>query len=229
VTIGAPEAIVLAGGEGTRLREALPGIPKVLAPIGGQPFLLRLLDWLEDQGMTAVVLATGYAAEDVESVASGWRGSMRISFSREREPLGTGGAIALAFEKVDGDRAWVFNGDSFCDALLSEISSAAAAVPEDAWLVAVEVENAARFGTLVLEGDRVVRFEEKRGRNAAGLINAGIYVLPRALVTRGAHSIERDVFPALAAEGRLHAVTVPARFIDIGTPESLLAAHSFFA
>lgn len=222
------EAIVLAGGAGTRLRSVLRDVPKVLASVGGRPFLHRLLDELQAQGMESVVVATGYAAEAVEAAAAAWRGTMPVTFSREAEPLGTGGAIAQAFALVTGARAWVFNGDSFCAVDLREVAGAAAASPDDAWLVAIEIDDASRFGTLELDGSRVLRFLEKTGRTQRGWINAGIYVLPRVLMNRRASSIERELFPEWAAAGRLRAVTVSGRFIDIGTPESFAAAEAFF-
>lgn len=229
MSLAPSEAIVLAGGAGTRLRGVLPDVPKVLAPVGGRPFLHRLLERLAEQGIERAVLATGYAADAVESAAKDAAAAIEVAFSREQEPLGTGGAIGQAFELVRGTRAWVMNGDSYCDAGLAVVARAAEASPDDAWLVAVEVEDAGRYGTLELDGSHVVRFHEKHGRAERGWINAGIYLLPRALMTRGASSIERDLFPAWAADGRLHAVSVQARFIDIGTPESFAAADAFFA
>ena len=223
------EAIVLAGGMGTRLRGVLPDVPKVLAPVRGLPFLHRLFDMLAEQGIDSIVLATGYAAGAVEAAARTWRGTMNIAFSREAEPLGTGGAIAQSFDLVRGPSAWVLNGDSFCDVDLRAVAAAAAESPDDAWMVAVEVDDASRFGTLELDGSRVVQYLEKTGRVERGWINSGIYLLPRALITKGAYSIERDRFPKWADEGRLRAVPVRGRFIDIGTPESLASAESFFA
>lgn len=229
MSLSPAEAIVLAGGMGTRLRGVLPDVPKVLAPIRGRPFLHRLFDTMAEEGIESVVLATGYAADAVEAGARAWRGTMQIAFSRETEPLGTGGAIAQAFDLVDGPRAWVWNGDSFCDVDLLAVAAAAAEAPDVAWMVSVEVDDASRFGTLELDGSRVVRYLEKTGRVERGWINSGIYLLPRQLLTKGAFSIERDRFPLWAAERRLHASPIHGRFLDIGTPESLAAAESFFA
>lgn len=223
------EAIVLAGGLGTRLRDALPNVPKVLAPVGGRPFLEILLQRLAAQGVESVVLATGWLAQDVEAAASKCRGPLRIRFSRETRPLGTGGAIAQAFGHVRGDRAWVINGDTFCEIDLHAIAAIASGSPGEAWLVAVEVADASRFGTIEVDGSLVVRYVEKTGRNEPGIINAGTYVLPRELVRAGEYSIERDCFPVWTEQGRLRAAVVNARFIDIGTADSLAAARSFFA
>jgi D-glycero-alpha-D-manno-heptose 1-phosphate guanylyltransferase len=228
VTLVPAVGIVLAGGEGTRLRTVLPDVPKVLAPVGGRPFLRMLLDTLASRGLRRVVLATGYAAESIENEAHASRGELEIRISREERPLGTGGAIAQAFDLVDGPRAWVFNGDSFCDVDLSRVAALAEAAPDDPWLVATEVEDASRFGTLVIEGSHVSRFREKTGTHERGWINAGIYLLPRGLMAKQASSIERDWFPAWAAQGRLRVAPLGGRFIDIGTPESLVAAESFF-
>ncbi len=229
MSLSPSEAIVLAGGAGTRLRGVLPDVPKVLAPIGGHPFLHRLLERLAEQGIERAVLATGYAAEAVEAAAHASRARIEVVFSREEEPLGTGGAIEQAFDLIKGSHAWVMNGDSYCDVDLSSVAEQATASPDDAWLVAVEVEDASRYGTLELDGSHVLRFLEKSDSTASGWINAGIYILPRALMTKGAASIERDLFPKWAAQGRLRAVSVHARFIDIGTPESLASADAFFA
>ena len=200
-------------------------VPKVIAPVGGRPFLHRLLDALAAQGIETFVLATGFAADEVENVARG----INIRYSREDEPLGTGGAIAQAFDQVPGERAWVFNGDSFADVDLHAVAELAKTAPDDVWLVAIEVEDAGRYGTLEIEGDRVTRYLEKTGRAEAGWINAGIYILPRTLMPKGASSIERDLFPKWAEQGRLRAARMRGRFLDIGTPESFAAAQSFFA
>lgn len=229
MSISPSVAIVLAGGAGTRLREALPGIPKVLAPIHGRPFLHLLFDRLVQQGIESVVLASGDAADRVESVAGEWEGPLEMVFSRETEPLGTGGAIAQSFECVATDRAWVLNGDSFCEVDFAAVSAKTAASPRDAWMVAVEVPDAGRFGTVELSGSLVVRYLEKSGLARPGWINAGIYLLPRELMSSGACSIEQDWFPRWTAQARLRAVPVHGRFIDIGTPASLAMAESFFA
>jgi D-glycero-alpha-D-manno-heptose 1-phosphate guanylyltransferase len=229
VSLAPGAAIVLAGGEGTRLRSVLPDVPKVLAPIAGRPFLHLLFDRLAGQGITSVVLATGFAAALVEGTASDWRGPLRLSFSREREPLGTGGAIAQAFQHVAEERAWVFNGDSFCDVHLADVAASASAAPADAWLTAIRVGDAARYGTLLLNADRILAYLEKTGRSEPNWISAGVYILPRSLVpAAGRFSVERDVFPRLAAEGRLRAARTEGRFIDIGTPESFASAEAFF-
>jgi D-glycero-alpha-D-manno-heptose 1-phosphate guanylyltransferase len=151
MSLSPSEAIVLAGGAGTRLRGVLPDVPKVLAPIGGRPFLHRLLERLAEQGIQRAVLATGYAADIVEAAAETSRAAIDVVFSREQEPLGTGGAIAQAFDLVRGPRVWVMNGDSYCDVELSAVAEQAAAAPDEAWLVAVEVEDASRYGTLELD------------------------------------------------------------------------------
>ena len=108
------------------MRSVLHDVPKVLAPVCGRPFLHYLLDTMARQGITRVVLATGHAAEAVETAASAFRGAIDLRFSRETEALGTGGAIAQAFEMIRGQRAWALNGDSFSDVDLGAVSIAAA-------------------------------------------------------------------------------------------------------
>jgi D-glycero-alpha-D-manno-heptose 1-phosphate guanylyltransferase len=228
VSLDPSEAIVLAGGLGTRLREALPDVPKVLAPIDGRSFLELLLRRLASQGVRSVTLATGWRAELVEAAATQCAGFVDVNFSREDQPLGTGGAIARAFQHIRGDRAWVMNGDTFCEIDLHAVSAIASAAPHDPWIVGVEVDDASRFGTIEVDGSRVVAFSEKTGRSERGTINSGTYLLPRDLMSPGKYSIEYDSFPLWLAQGKLRAVVVDARFIDIGTATSLEAAKSFF-
>lgn len=224
--------VVLAGGLGTRLREAVPDRPKILAPVSGRPFLDHVLELLASQGAHRVVLALGYLAGQVEAHLAGSRialPNLEISTSVEPEPQGTGGALALCRGLITGDPVLVMNGDTFVDADLAGFVEAWDGFDAEAALVAVEVPDAARYGRLDLSDDgRVQRFLEK---DALGLgpawINGGIYLLSLRLIDRlvamGKSSLERDLLERLPA-GSIAAWRHRGRFVDIGTPASLAQA-----
>jgi NDP-sugar pyrophosphorylase family protein len=226
-------ALILAGGLGTRLRGLLPDTPKVLAPVLGRPFLAFLLDALDAAGARRVTLCTGYQADKVEQAFGLTYKGLTLRYSREEQPLGTGGALRRAAAAQDGERFLALNGDSFVacdlaafDAWHNEHGFAAA-------LVLARVDDAARFGTVDADERGAVRgFHEKQGRAEPGWINAGVYLLGRELLLglpeQGAVSIERDAFPHWLGRG-LGGYRVDAPFLDIGTPESLARAEAFLA
>ena len=225
-------AIILAGGLGTRLRGVVPDRPKVLANVAGRPFLTRLLDQLADAGVEAVTLSTGYKAELVESEIGPERRGMPVSYAREMHPLGTGGALRLALEQTAGDPFLALNGDSYCAVDLAALREFHLAAKAAATLTLARVPDTSRFGRVETgEGGAVLRFEEKGGKQTPGWINAGVYCVSREVIESlragVAISLEREVFPALIGKG-LHAFPGGGRFIDIGTPESYAEAQRFF-
>ncbi|MBI3945599.1 MAG: D-glycero-beta-D-manno-heptose 1,7-bisphosphate 7-phosphatase [Armatimonadetes bacterium] len=222
-------AVILCGGLGTRLRPVIGDLPKILAPIAGRPFLHSLLAYLRGQGITDVVLATGHGAAAV--AACGGDGSargLRLRYSEETEPLGTGGAIRLAAPQIGSDPFLVLNGDSLVGADLARTVAFHQERGARATLVLAEVPDKTRFGSVLLEPDgRVAGFVEK-GASGPGRINAGIYVMNRevlqAIPAGRSVSVEREVFPALVGRG-LYGLVAPGPFIDIGTPEAFAEAQ----
>lgn len=226
--------VILAGGRGTRIRDLYPNIPKPMIPCLGTPFLGWVLRYLRAQGVSHSVVSLGHLAQ----VASRWLETNENTQSTrvvvEHEPLGTGGGIRLAWEQVPDPRASILatNGDSL---VLADLAGAFEAMrrPEiDAVIVGVRVPDAARFGSLDVGDDALLKgFIEKRP--GQGLINAGIYLLKARvrddLGPRGSvRSMEKDVFPAmLARQRRIHVHPTDAPFIDIGTPESVTQAEAF--
>jgi len=222
------DALILVGGLGTRLRPVVADRPKILAPVAGEPFVVHLIRQVERAGVRRAILATGYRADMVQDVIGGHVGGVEIFYSREDEPLGTGGAIRLALPHVNSDPVLILNGDSYCDADLASMISSHRA---PATILATRVEDVSRFGKLAIDANQnVQRFEEKGG-SGAGYINAGVYVLSRALIESilpvKPVSIERDVFPKWIGRG-LRAFPTAGKFIDIGTPESYRTADAFF-
>ncbi len=217
----ATQALILAGGLGTRLRSVVSELPKVLAPVGGHPFLDYLLLQLRRDGIREVVLCVGYKAELVRAhVGNGDRWELSARYSQEDQPLGTGGALRLALDKLGDGPVVVMNGDSFFDVPLRELRERHAQTGAVGTL-ALASGAGDRYGAVELDGaGRILAFREK-GPRGDGLFNGGVYVLDRsvisAIVPGVATSLERDVFPALG--GRLHGEAFDRFFVDIGVPE----------
>ncbi len=230
--LGVP-VIVLCGGLGTRLRPAVADRPKVLADVGGRPFLDVILDRLAEENVGSVWLSVGHLADAFDAyLAARPDATPRVRCIREPSPLGTGGAIRFVYRRAALDGCVVvMNGDTYLTGVLSEMVDAHRSSRALATLASVRVDDASRYGTLDLDGDgRVLAFNEKRESAGAGWINAGWYVLEPEAIDRIPDdrpvSIERDVFPTMLAR-TLRAHRYPdATFLDIGTPEDYARAAS---
>lgn len=223
-------AFVLAGGLGLRLRPVTGAAPKSLASVGGRPFLEYVLDHLATTGIRDVTLCTGHGATAIAAaIGAGERFGLRVRYSPEPEPLGTAGAIRLAFDRTGVDRALVLNGDSFFDIELGALAAAHARLGGLVTFALREVPDSDRYGTVALDADGTVLAFREKGAAGPGLINAGTYVLERSaldtVVPGTAVSLERDVFPRLVDAGRrdrarrIAGVPFDGYFIDIGVPE----------
>jgi NDP-sugar pyrophosphorylase family protein len=225
-------AVVLAGGLGTRLRPVVADRPKVLAPVGGRPFLFRVLDRLVEAGLRHIVLCTGYQGDQIPPVIGGEYHGASVEYSQEPEPRGTAGAIRLAWSRVSSESGLVLNGDSYCDADLGRFWQWHRARGGAASLLLSYTTDTRRFGRVTSADDGRIRgFEEKGAASGPGWINAGIYLFSRAAVERiptgRAVSLEREMFPAWIAQG-LWGYRGPGRVLDIGTPESYAASQLAF-
>ncbi|MCX2893841.1 nucleotidyltransferase family protein [Stenotrophomonas lactitubi] len=228
----ADEAIVLVGGFGTRLRSEVPDLPKPLAPVAGRPFLAYVLDNLAEGGIRRVILATGYLAERVEqAIGSRWQG-MDVVYSREPEPLGTGGALALAARQLHGQAVHMSNGDTYLRYSPQQLQQHAEREQVSLAVALAKVEDVGRYGAVELAHGRVAAFNEKGG-HGPGFINAGSYFLgPGALSSlpdKPVFSFETDVLLPRAASEGLAACVDTADFIDIGVPEDYRRAQHIFA
>ena len=226
------QAIVLVGGEGTRLRPLTETIPKPALTLVDRPFLAYMVEWLERHGVTEVVLACGFLPDALRAaLGEGERDGVRLRYVVEPEPLGTAGAIRFAADAMGEaleDRFLALNGDVLTDLDLSALLTVHESSGASASLGLHRVEDAAAFGLVRAAGHgEVVEFAEKTGKHAPGEVNAGIYVLERGildLIPPGAPcSIERDVFPGMVGAG-LHALRLEGYWMDIGTPDRYLQA-----
>ncbi len=226
-------AAILAGGLGTRLRSAVPDLPKVLAPVCGRPYLTYLLDQLADAAVREVVLLTGYRAEQIYATFGDRYLGMRLIHSPEPFPLGTAGSIRWALSYLRAPLVLLMNGDSYCDVDLTALVDGHEQRAADVSVVLTPVEDVARFGKVALApGGRITGFSEKQA-TGLGWINAGIYLLDRRLIENipdGRRvSLEREMFPAwLTQARRVCAFPCTDPFIDIGTPCTYEAAQAFF-
>ncbi|MBQ2842491.1 MAG: HAD-IIIA family hydrolase [Clostridia bacterium] len=219
------EAIILAGGFGTRLKPCIDNLPKPLAPIDGKPFLQYLLDYLYANGVHRAIISTGYLAEQIEnSIGRKYRG-MAVDYCREDSPLGTGGAIKKALGMCREEYAVTVNGDSFFDVNLFEMRDFHEKSGCPLTLAAREVTWAERSGFLTVENGKLSGFREK-GVKSAGLINGGIYFMKTNLLD-GIEE-EKFSFEKSVLEGGYCPVAVMEScgyFIDIGIPENYKKAE----
>ncbi|MER8430389.1 HAD-IIIA family hydrolase [Mesorhizobium caraganae] len=223
------QAVVLAGGLGTRLGTLTEITPKPLLPIGGRPFIAYLIDWLARSGAEDIIVSTGYLPEKFAELfrTAAWRDPygkpVRVTEARETIRAGTAGALALMAERLD-ERFLLVNGDTFFDCDLPSVIGDADRLQPGAMLMTVRVvEDAGRYGRIEI-GDQggILSFSQK-GEQGPGSINAGISILNRSVVDMIEAvpcSLEQDIYPRLAQAGRLIAAERSGYFIDIGLPET---------
>jgi mannose-1-phosphate guanylyltransferase len=223
------QALILAGGEGTRLRPLTSTVPKPVVPFVDRPFIVYMLQWLRRHGVDDVVMSCGFLADRVRRVlGDGAEHGLRIRYVEEPEPLGTGGAVKYAEDLLD-ERFLMLNGDSLTDLDLTAQLAEHGRTGATATLALVEVEDPANYGLVRLgDGGAVTEFIEKPspdGTWSLNTVSAGAYVLERSvldLLEPGRRaSIERDVFPRLVGNG-LHGHVGEGYWLDIGTPERYL-------
>ncbi len=227
------QAVVLVGGEGRRLRPITSRVPKPAAPVMGRPFISYILENLVRHGVERVVFSTGYLAAAIEAeIGDGSSFGLEARYACEDSPLGTAGAIRNAQSELEPGGFLVFNGDILSDVDLTALVAFHRRSQGAATLLTIEVEDPRRYGLVDVRDDgRIASFREKPGADwrGPGLINAGVYVLEHEvldMVPPGREfSIERGVFPNLAARGRLYGFVGAGYWRDIGTPQSYLEAH----
>lgn len=222
------EAIILVGGLGTRLKSVISDLPKPMAPIGNKPFLEYILNYLMQQGVTRVILATGYQHEKIEDYYANSFGKLSIDYSVEKEPLGTGGAIKQAFHKVDGERAFVLNGDTFFNVNFGELLESHTSKQADITLALKPMKEFDRYGVVITENDWVTEFKEKEYVDF-GKINGGVYVVEKNIFEKfhvpDKFSFENDLLVCNMDKLKIGSLTLDNYFIDIGIPEDYLRAQ----
>jgi mannose-1-phosphate guanylyltransferase len=224
-------AVLLVGGEGSRLRPLTTWLPKSMLPIANRPFLTHQIDHLARHGVDRVIMSCGYLARPIRDHFGSGDGRVQIDYVIEEQPLGTGGAIANAARGLD-ERFLVLNGDVLTDLDLGALVDFHRARDARCTISLTRVDDPSRYGLVVTRPDGAVEafLEKPKGAPPAGVdtINAGTYVMePEVLdlvAPDVAVSVEREVFPRLVGDG-LYARVDAGHWRDIGTPESYLAAN----
>ena len=216
------KAIILAGGFGTRLKERVPDLPKPMAPVAGQPFLRYIIDHLINGGIKDIIISVGYLSEVIISYFKhSYRGAA-ITYVIESVPLGTGGAIANAVLENNEEAVLVVNGDTFVNIDYNGFLKWYQLGTPTLALVLKNVDDVSRYGSVTVSNDIVSGFLEK-GKVGAGLINAGVYIIPVDIFSKygliGRFSLESDFLQKYCIELSLRAFITNAYFIDIGVPE----------
>jgi mannose-1-phosphate guanylyltransferase len=228
------KAVVLVGGEGTRLRPLTLTRPKQMLPVGRRPMIELVLEWLASHGIDTAILSLGYRPDAfLRAYPDGVAAGVKLVYAVEDEPLDTAGAVKFAATEAGLDsRFVVVNGDVLTDLDVTTLIGFHRAHGAEATIALTPVEDPSRFGVVPTDAEgKVVEFIEKPRREEAptNLINAGTYVLEPSVLERipggGRVSIERQTFPQIVADGSLYAMASDASWLDAGTPATYLAAN----
>jgi D-glycero-alpha-D-manno-heptose 1-phosphate guanylyltransferase len=223
------EAIILAGGLGTRLRSVVADLPKCMAPVAGKPFLHYVIQYLQQQGVGSFIFSVGYLYEAIESFLTNNYPLLHYQLSIETSPLGTGGAIQLACTKATHQNVMALNGDTMFAIDIKKLMAAHTAYNAACTLALKPMQNFNRYGVVQLNSNNcITAFEEKKQYNY-GLINGGVYAInTMALLQKKLpqkFSFEKDYLETFVPEGRFYGLAQEAYFIDIGIPEDYARAQ----
>ena len=221
------EAVILAGGFGTRLKSVVSDRPKALAELSGRPFIEFQLEWLIQQGITNVTIAVHHMAEQLQAFVEQWDNKkINLSTVYEHEPLGTGGALVNVIrEKEIKGNVLVINGDTLFKFSLAPVMKFLQPMIEPALMIASMQEDVSRFGTITVDNGYVRSFRQATGQHKPGLVNGGAYLMDSDLFNTTPikpFSLEHDCFPSLVSQNKLlvYVVDESGGFYDIGTPEA---------
>lgn len=225
-------AVILIGGRGTRLSGLSPDLPKALVPVAGRPFLAWQLDWLFRNKVPSVILAAGYMGDKIRDWVRQQKFKDRVEVIIESKPLGTGGALKFAAKLLAQNNFWAVNGDSllpelnFQDMHKNHLQSGAMGT-----IAVTRIEDCERYGALSFDNKGKITIFNEKSRKSAGWINGGIYLfnasVSAAISPDQNISIEKEIFPALAARGDLFAHQSSPPLLDMGTPEGLKTMESY--
>ena len=217
------EVIIIAGGMGTRLNSAVPNLPKPMAPIGGKPFLALLLDYLELQGFSDVILSVGYLHQKIIDYFNNKYGLLNIQYCIEHTLLGTGGAIKRSIELTSTNPILVLNGDTLFKINYSSMLALHEDSESNITIGLKEVSDVERFGVVKIKNNKIISFQEKL-KKGFGLINTGTYLINREIFNEykmpPVFSFEKDFLSRNVHSINPTAYITDGYFIDIGVPAS---------
>jgi len=226
-------ALILSGGLGTRLRPVLSDKPKVMASVNDKFFLSYIFQQLINANIHHVVLCVGYLSEQIELIYKNKYKQLKISYSKESHPLGTGGALFNALPLINSKLVLVMNGDSYCNVNIKDYYLWHILKKASASIVLTQLKETRRYGQIVLnQEESIEEFNEKSHlKMRSDFINAGIYLFSLDMIKNISYklpcSLEYDIFPKLIGN-RFYGYQTQDAFIDIGTPESYAQANKFF-
>ena len=226
------EAVILAGGMGTRLREVVADVPKPMAPVNDKPFLYYIFQWLKQYQVDKIILSAGYKAEHIIQYFGNNVFNIPVEYVIEEKPLGTGGAVKYAIKKSSGQNLLILNGDTYFPIDVNRFYSVH--VNNDIMFsVALKpMNNFSRYGSVECDGDIITKFNEKK-YCSQGLINGGIYLVNKKFFESKnlpeVFSLEKDVLEKEAGSSALKGMVFDDEFIDIGIPDDYFRAASLLS
>ena len=227
------EAIILAGGLGTRLRKAVPGLPKCMAPIGGKPFISYIIEYYKKQGIEKFIFALGYMHERIEDYLNDSYTTLDMVYSIEEEPLGTGGAIKLACGETTSKQVVVVNGDTLFKINLQALSFLHHQKESECTLCLKPMHTFDRYGVIEMSDNHSVKNFQEKKYFTSGNINGGVYALQvSAFLANGLperFSFEKEYLETYYTNGQMYGLVQDEYFVDIGIPEDLEKAQSELA
>lgn len=225
------EAIILAGGFGTRLAHIVNDVPKPMAPVAGQPFLKYVMDDLIKKGITKTVMAVGYKKEKIMDYFGQKYKGCKVIYSEEDEPLFTGGAIKKALKKCQDENIFIVNGDTFFDVNLLDMLDNHRKNNSELTIATKRMKNFDRYGTIIEDNGKIINFIEKK-KQINGIINGGIYLIQKDLLLTFQNekfSFETEFMEKKVNVLKIYSYLSTGYFIDIGIPEDYLKAQLDFS
>lgn len=227
------EAVILAGGLGTRLREVVSEVPKSMADIGGRPFLEYQFNYLKKYGITRVILSVGYKSDAIKNHFGAAFNGIEIEYALETEPLGTGGGVKNALQYAKSSEVLIMNGDTMFAVDLQKFVAFHRSKSTPLSLALRMVDAVERYGSVTIgENDRITNFAEKNTKFGYGMINGGIYLMnPRYLLESNQpkkFSLEKDFFEQIYSQEFIYGFISDGYFLDIGIPQDYKKAQVEF-
>lgn len=223
------EAIVLAGGAGTRLKSVVHDVPKPMAPVAGKPFLDYILSWCLSQNVSRVIISAGYMHNVIIDNYGGKWGSMTIDYAVEDTPLGTGGGIKLALGKASQKDVFVINGDTWFPVSLGEMKKFHQEKESACTIAVAYVNDVSRYGTVKYDDSMLINAFIEKGLGDSHYINGGIYCLNRKFFFENTDStvfsFEKEFLEKLVNKNGFYAYPSGEHFIDIGVPDDYFRAE----
>jgi len=217
------EAIILAGGLGTRLRSVVADLPKCMAPVNGKPFLSYIIEYLQNQGVEKYIFSVGYKSESIVEYINAKYSMLKVQYSTEESPLGTGGAVKLACTKASEKNILILNGDTMFSVDLKSLSSFHVQMDADCTLCLKPMKEFDRYGVVELNNDGSISSFKEKHFYKKGLINGGVYSLNAERFIKEelpeVFSFEKDYLEKYLTKRKIFGVVQDEYFIDIGIPE----------